>query len=94
MDILLQNFGNLLKKIDFDILENFNKDNDVLLVEFSLNRNSEDYIDIGQLGKFVAMLQKQGYKIIAMPKETDITVSNKDSLRKIIELAQKGLEKL
>lgn len=94
MDSLIEKYKSLIKKIDFDRIKDFNKEEDILFVRFSLNSHSEDFVKPEILSYFTKILKEQGYKVIAFPKESDITVENKENIQRFIKTAENNLKDL
>ena len=58
----------------FEKTQELNKDTDTIMVRFSMDSNSENYVSPEMLGKFCKIVEENGYNVIALPIEADVTI--------------------
>lgn len=54
--------------------DELNKDTDTIMVRFSIDSNSENYVSPEILGKFCNIIKENGYNVTALPIEADVEI--------------------
>ena len=54
--------------------DELNKDTDTIMVRFSIDSNSENYVSPEILGKFCNIIKEIGYNVIALPIEANVEI--------------------
>ena len=54
--------------------DELNKDTDTIMVRFSMDSNSENYVSPEMLGKFCHIVKENGYNVIALPIKSDVEI--------------------
>lgn len=54
--------------------DELNKDTDTIMVRFSMDSNSENYVSPEMLGRFCQIVKENGYNVVALPIEADVTI--------------------
>ena len=54
--------------------DELNKDTNTIMVRFSMDSNSENYISPEMLSKFCHIVKENGYNVIALPIEVEVEI--------------------
>ena len=79
--------NDMLEKLDIKNLGEFDKFDDLLVVSFSLDKKSKDYISPKSMDSFMEILRDEEYPVICLPKQSCVTKETLKSCRILVDIA-------